>query len=65
MAEANIYIYQFMEKSTNNLGSTLSAHHDELPGPKGARANNWHHLPFRSVLVTGSVENNTNKTSYL
>lgn len=50
-----------MEKSTNNLGSTLSAHHDELPGPKGTRANNWHHLPFRSVLVTGSVENNTNK----
>lgn len=44
-----------MEKSTNNLGSTLSVHRDELPGPEGTRANNWHHPPFPSVLVTGSV----------
>lgn len=44
-----------MGKSTNNLESTLSAHRDELPGPKGTRAKNWHHLPFQSVLVTGSV----------
>lgn len=56
MAEA-IYILEveFIEKSTNNLESTLSVHRDELPGPKGTRAKNWHHLPFQSVLVTGSV----------
>lgn len=45
------------EKSTRNLGCTFSAHQDELPGPTGTMAKeNWHHLPFPSVLVTGSVE---------
>lgn len=63
LAEA-IYIYIYIywklnlkEKSTRNLGCTFSAHRDELPWPTGTMAKeNWHHLPFPSVLVTGSVE---------
>lgn len=55
LAEA-IYIYwklNLKEKSTRNLGCTFSA----LPWPTGTMAKeNWHHLPFPSILVTGSVE---------
>lgn len=45
------------KKAQETLEALFSAHQDEFPGPTGTRAKeNWRHLPFRSVLVTGSVE---------